>query len=112
MVKATGACAGDDACQVVRAVADKRCALLAQGCKNQLAHFAVRKDLAGLGVDDLAVHVIGPDMHAVVLAARDTDARTVNLGETVDVKDLDAQLVLDALAHLFAPTLRADDAAG
>ena len=49
-------------------------------------------------------------MHAVMLFAGDADARAVDLGQTVDVEDLDAQFVGDTLAHLLAPALGADDA--
>ena len=104
------AVAGDDARKVVRAVADERRALLAERGEHQLAHFAVGQLLPGFRVDDLAVHVVFPDMHALMLFAGDTDARAVNLGQTVDVEDLDTQLVGDALTHLLAPALGADDA--
>ena len=104
------AVAGDDARQVMRTVADKRRALLAQRGEHQLAHFAVGQLLAGLRVDDLAVHVVFPDMHAMMLFAGDADARAVDLGQAIDIEDLDAQLVGDALAHLLTPTLGADDA--
>ena len=101
------AVARDDARQVVRAVADKRRALLAQRGQHQLAHFAIGQRLARLRVDDLAVHVVFPDVHAVVLTARNADARAVHLGQTIDV---DAHLVGDAVAHLVTPTLGADHA--
>ena len=45
-----------------------------------------------------------------MLFAGDADARAVDLGQTVDVEDLDAKLVGNALAHLLAPALGADDA--
>ena len=45
-----------------------------------------------------------------MLFTGDADARAVDLGQTVDVEDLDAKLVGDALAHLLAPALGADDA--
>ena len=38
------------------------------------------------------------------------DARAVNLGQAVDIEDFDAQLVRDAVTHLLAPALGADDA--
>ena len=104
------AVAGDEARKVVRTVTDERRTLLAQRGEHQLAHFAVGQLLAGFRVDDLAVHVVFPDMHAVMLFAGDADARAVDLGQTVDVEDLDAKLVGDALAHLLAPALGADDA--
>ena len=46
----------------------------------------------------------------MMLFAGDADARTVDLGQAVDVEDLDTQFVGDALAHLLAPTLGADNA--
>ena len=49
-------------------------------------------------------------MHAVVLAARNADAGAVNLGQAIDVENLNAELVFDAVTHLFAPTLRANNA--
>ena len=44
-------------------------------------------------------------MHAIVLVARNANARSIDFGKTVDVEDLDAQLGFNTMAHLFAPTL-------
>ena len=40
------------------------------------------------------------DMKAVLLGALDGDARAHDLGEAVDVVDLDAELALEVLAEL------------
>ena len=104
------AVAGDEARKVVRTVTDERRTLLAQRGEHQLAHFAVGQLLAGFRVDDLAVYVVFPDVHAMMLFAGDADTRAVDLGQAVDVEDLDAQFVGDALTHLLAPTLGADNA--
>ena len=49
-------------------------------------------------------------MHAVMLFAGDADARAVDLGQTVDVEDLDTKFVGDTLTHLLTPALGSDDA--
>ena len=110
MAAAAGAGAGHDAREVVGAVADERRALLAQRGEYQLAFLAVGQHLAGFGIDDLDVDEVVPDVHAVVGVAGNADARAVHLGEAVNVVNLDAQLVLNAVAHLLAPALGADDA--
>ena len=110
MPEAAGAVTGDNAREVVRAVADERRALLAQRGQHQLAHFAVGHGQARRRVDDLHVHVVVPHVHAVVRVARDADAGAVHLGQAVDVVDLHAQLAGNARAHFVAPALGADDA--
>ena len=110
MAEAALAVARDDAREVVRAVADERGALLAQRGQHELAHLAVGHGRTGVGIDHFHVHVIVPNVHAVMLVARYADARAVHLGQAVDVVDLHAQLAGDALAHLVAPPLAADDA--
>ena len=76
----------------MRAVADERGALLAQRGQHELAHLAVGHGRTGVGIDHFHVHVIVPNVHAVMLVARYADARAVHLGQAVDVVDLHAQL--------------------
>ena len=49
-------------------------------------------------------------MHALIVIATNADAGAVHFGQAVDVVNLNAQFILDALAHLLAPTLGTDDA--
>ena len=49
-------------------------------------------------------------MHARPVLAADADARAVDLGEAVDVEEVDVEAVLDALTGLGTPALGADDA--
>ena len=49
-------------------------------------------------------------MHGIAFLTADTDAGAVDLGQAVDIVELDAEQVLDTLAHLVAPALGADDA--
>ena len=49
-------------------------------------------------------------MHGGIRLAVDANARAVDLGQAVDVVELDAELIGDAPAHLLSPALGADDA--
>ena len=51
-------------------------------------------------------------MDAAIVIAAHAHARAIDLGEAVDVVELDAQLVGDALAHLLAPALGTNEALG
>ena len=109
MAAAAGAVAGDDAREVMRAIADQRSAFLAQRGENQLPDLAVGHRRARVGIDDLDVNVVRPTCMPAA-RRRKCRCRAVDLRQTVDVVDLDAQLVLNAVAHLLAPALRSDDA--
>ena len=50
------------------------------------------------------------DVHAGLLGALEGDARAGKLRQAVDIVGLDAQRVLDILAHFLAPCLSAEDA--
>ena len=110
LVMAAGALAADNAAQVMRAEADERRALFLQRGEDDFARLAIGHKLAGLGVDDLEIQEIAPHVHGIALLAADTDAGAVDLGQAVDIVELDAEQVLDTLAHLVAPALGADDA--
>ena len=92
------------------AVPDQRRALLHQRGDHDLAHLSVRHGLQGFGIDDLDIEIIIPVVHARIVFAVDADARAVDLRQAVDIVQLDAQTLADALAHLLAPALGADDA--
>ena len=49
-------------------------------------------------------------MHAAFVVAAHADAGAVDLGEAVDIVELDPQFRGDAAAHFLAPAFRADDA--
>ena len=48
-------------------------------------------------------------MHPLVAGAVDRDTRAIDLGQPVDVKQFDTELVADPRAHPVAPAFRADD---
>ena len=62
------------------------------------------------GIDDLGDHVILVDVHAVLLQALEGHARAGDLGQAINIARVDAQQLLDALAHLLGPGLRAEAA--
>ena len=110
LVMAAGALAADNAAQVMRAEADERRAFLLQRGQDDFARLAIGHKLAGLGVYELEIQEIAPHVHGIAFLAADADTGTVDLGQAVDVVELDAEQVLDTLAHLVAPALGADDA--
>ena len=81
------------------AVADEGRCLLFQRGDDQLADLTVGEHLAGGGIDDLEVEIIVPVVHTVVARAVDGDAGAVDLRQTVDVEQLDAEILGDARAH-------------
>ena len=84
--------------QVAGAVADDRQRLLGQRGEDQLAHLAVRQHRAGLGVDDLGVEVVLPDVQPVLgLDAFVGDAGPHHLGQAVDVDRVHVEGLLDLL---------------
>ena len=71
---AAGTGAGDQACDVARAVADHRHGLFAEGGEDEFALVAIFEDAASFGVDDLGIEVILQDVEAVLAGAFDGDA--------------------------------------
>ena len=108
MVATTETPSRDEPGEVMGPVADQRCALLAEGRDHELSLLALGEDLPCDWVDDLAVDVVVPEMDTVVVTAVDADSRTVDLGQTVDVVDVDAQVLAYGLPGLDAPELRTD----
>ncbi len=91
-------------------VADGGQALRGERREHELALLALGEDLAGVGVDDLGVEVVLPDVQpALDLGALDGDARADDLGEAVDVDGRHAQRRFDLLAHRVGERLGADD---
>ena len=103
------ALARDDAGQVVCAVTDERSSFLHERCDDNLAPLAVRQVLSGLRIDDLEVNIVVPDMHVLGIRAVNTDTRSVDFRQSVDIVQLDAENSLDTLTHCFAPSLGTDD---
>lgn len=64
----------------------------------------------GLGIEDFDEEVILGDMQAVLLIALHGDTRPHDLGQTVNVINLIAELVLEVLAELVRERLGAMDA--
>ena len=75
---------------------------------DELAGFAGRQRLRGLGIDHLAEEMILPEVQAVLrLVAFAGDARPDDLGEAIGVHGLDAEFRLEIAAHGVAPGLGA-----
>ena len=94
---------------ILGAVAQEREAFLVEGCEDEFALGTFREHFTGLGVDDLCVEVVLIDMHAGLLLALEGHAGAGSLCKTVDIISLDSEALLDALAHLFGPGLRAEN---
>ena len=88
---------------------DQRRAFLYQRRDHDLSPFAVRHILAGRRVNDLKVNIIIPIVHARVIFTVNADARAIDLGQTIDVIQLDSKLIMDSLTHLVAPALGSED---
>ena len=94
--------------EVAGAVADDGAGLLGEGGDDQLSRLAVGQHGAGLGIDDLGVEVVLPDVKAVLaLDALDRDAGADGLGAPVHVDRLHGETGLDLGAHRLGPGLRA-----
>jgi len=93
----------------VRAVAQHGGALPADGGEHQLALGARRQRFARDRVHDLGVEDVLEDVEPVLLLALRPHAGADELGETVDVEGLDAELRLEVRAHRLAPGLGAEE---
>ena len=89
---------------------DKRSALLHKSGDNNLALSSIGNRLACFRVDYLNVNVIVPVMDTPLIGAVDTDTRTVNFRQTVNIIKLDTKSLGNGLSHLLAPSLRAENA--
>ena len=92
---------------ITRAVAQQRECFLGDGSEDQLALYAVRQHLTSIGVDDLGDEVVLIDVHACLFRALKGDTGPAQLSQAVDIKCLDTERILDALAHLLRPGLGA-----
>ena len=99
-----------EAREVAGAVAHHRGAEAVEGGEDEFAFLAVGQRLEGVGIDDLRVEVVLPDVQPVRVLAVAGDAGAGDLGETVDVVGGDAGDLLDARADFVRPRLRAEDA--
>ncbi len=97
--------------QIPGPVAHDRHRLLGQAGEDQLAVVPVGQHLPGLGIDDLGVEVVLPDVQAVLgLDALAGDPRTDHLGQAVDVDRVQAGPLLNLGAQVLGPRLGAEDA--
>ena len=94
---------------IAGAVAQQREGFLGDRGEHQLALLALGQHFAGVGVDDLSDEVVLVDVHAGLRRALKADARARQLGQTVNIIRLNAQRVLDVLAHFLTPRLGAED---
>ena len=96
--------------EVASAVAYHRRAGARYRREDEFADLSVRQRLERLGVDDLRIEVVFPDVQAGPVLAVAGDARAGDLREAVDVVGDDARLAFDRVAHLGCPRLGAEDA--
>ena len=93
---------------VTGAIAQHRQRLFGERGEHELAHVAGGQNIQGVGIDNLGVEMVLPDMQpALRLVAFARHAGSDDLGETINVHRLDAQFRLDLPAHRLAPGLRA-----
>ncbi len=95
-------------CDVADAVPDHGQRLLLEHGDDQFSLLPGTELLSRLGVQDLDVREISPDVDAVLLGALG-EQRSGELRRSVDIVRLDAGDLLDAVAHLLRPGLRSQD---
>ena len=94
--------------EIAGPVTDDGARLLGEGGDDQLSRLAVGQHGAGLGIDDLRIEVVLPDVEAVLaLDAFHGDAGADGLGAPVHVHRLHGEAGLDLLAHRLGPRLGA-----
>ena len=101
--------AGAQPREVAGTIAHHRRAEAVERGEHEFALFAVGKGLERFGVDDFGIVVVFPDVETATTAVAG-DARTRNLGESVDVVGDDARFPFDRLAHRIRPGFGAEDA--
>ena len=83
----------------------KWCAFLDKCCYNDLSFFSVRYRLKCLRINNLNIYVIIPIMHTRIFITADSDTRSVNLRQTIDIIKRNSKLPFNVFAHLLTPTL-------
>ena len=97
--------------EVAGAVADDREGLLAQRGEHQLALLALGQHLAGLGIDDLRVEMILPDMQPVLgLHAFLRHTRPQHFRQAVNIGRIQPERAFDLAAQRVRPRLCAENA--
>ena len=91
------------------AVADKRCSFFDQGGNDDFSEFSVRKYFTGYRVDDLNVNIIIPVVHTTVMGTADSDSRSIDFRQTIDVIEFNSKFFRDTPAHFFTPAFRTND---
>jgi len=91
------------------AVADKRCSFFDQGGNDDFSELSVRKYFTGYRVDDLNVNIIIPVVHTTVMETADSDSRSIDFRQTIDVIEFNSKFFRDAPAHFFTPAFRTND---
>ena len=86
-------------------VTDDRHAFFGQRREDQFSGLTVRELLQCDRVDDLRIEMVFADVRAVLHLALVADARSHDLGESVEVVALQSQPVLYFLSHLLCPGL-------
>ena len=83
--------------------AKQRCSLFHQRRNNNFAGFTIRHRLTCLGIDNFNIHIIIPVMDPLLLLTGNTDTGTINLGQTIDIIELNSKLISDIFTHLLTP---------
>ena len=92
------------------AVANQGEGFLGDGGEYQFPLGAIGKNLASVRVNDLRDEMVLTNVHSVLVTALVGNARAGELCQAIDVIGLNAQFVLNVLAHLLRPGLGAKDA--
>ena len=95
---------------VLGAVAQHRHALAGECCHHQLAHLPGGLLLQGVLVDDFRQESVLGEVEAAAQVALAGDTGAGELGHAVVIRDGDAQVLLNALAHLLGAALAAQNA--
>ena len=93
---------------VLSPVAKEREAFLVKRGENQFTLRSLRQNLARLRIYYFNIEVVLVDMHAGLLLALKSDARTGDLCQAINIIGLDSKALLYALSHLLSPGLCAE----
>ncbi|MPN31535.1 hypothetical protein SDC9_179009 [bioreactor metagenome] len=87
-------------------VADKRSSFFSEGRYDDLSLLSVRKHLACCRVNYFAVDEVIEIVHPCMFRTVDSYAGTVYFSKPVNVKELYAQALIDAVTHFISPSFR------
>src|SRR5574344_1513343 len=98
-----------DACQILRAVADKRETFLRERGEHKFANDIFTNRLQSVAVNDFRNEVVFVYVQAFVILAVTGNARTHHFAQSVDVIRLDVEHIFNLIAHLLRPRFSTAD---